>query len=185
MAVQFSGGNELVDAQKFLAAGGVKTGDTVADLGCGASGHFVFPAARVVGDTGRVFAVDILPSVLQSIESRGKIEGAGNVIRLWADIERPGATKIPGGADVAVLANTLFQTKDPQAAIRTAADILKPGGVLLVGEWKSSGATFGPAAMMRVDAAKVKQWAKDADLALEREFEPGPYHYGLLFRKRA
>ncbi len=183
MAVNFSGGNEMIHPQKFLTEGGIKAGDTVADLGCGASGHFVFPAARMVGDDGRVFAVDILPSVLQSIESRGKIEGANNVVRLWADIERPGATKIPGGADMALLANTLFQTKDPAAAIRTAAEVLKPGGRLLIGEWKSTGASFGPSAMMRVDSGKVRQWAKDAGFIFDHEFEAGPYHYGMVFKK--
>ncbi len=183
MAVKISGGNELIDPKKLLEQGGLKAGSVVADLGCGSSGHFVFPAAHLVGEKGRVYAVDILPSVLQSIESRAKLEGLSNVVRVWADLERPGALQIEGGIDIALLVNTLFQVKDSAVVIKEASRVLKPGGRLLVGEWKATSTPLGPSAMMRVDSSKVKQWAKDAGIAFDREFEAGPYHYGLVFKK--
>lgn len=183
MAVKISGGNELINPKKLLEQGGLKAGSVVADLGCGSSGHFVFPAAHLVGEKGRVYAVDILPAVLQSIESRAKLEGLLNVVRVWADLERSGALQVEGGVDIALLVNTLFQVKDAATVIKEAARVLKPGGVLLVAEWKATSTLFKPLAMMRVDSSMVQQWARDAGLTFDHEFEAGPYHYGLVFRK--
>lgn len=183
MAVKISGGNELINPKKLLEQGGLKAGETVADLGCGSSGHFVFPAAHLVGENGRVYAVDILPAILQGIESRARIEGLSNITSVWTDLERPGALQIEGGADVALLVNTLFQVKDAATVIKEAARILKPGGTLLVAEWKATSTPLGPQAMMRIDSGKVKEWAQGAGLVFGREFEAGPYHYGFVFKK--
>ena len=60
----------------------------MADMGCGRTGHFVFPAARTVGNKGIVYAVDILKDVLQSLGSWIRSEGLENVQTIWSDIEK-------------------------------------------------------------------------------------------------
>ena len=44
----------------------IEVGDAVADLGAG-TGYFSLPMARMVGDTGTVYAVDIQPEMLWMI----------------------------------------------------------------------------------------------------------------------
>lgn len=45
------------DGVGFLKAVGVKRGHTVLDFGCG-EGHYSIPAAKLVGEKGKVYAVD-------------------------------------------------------------------------------------------------------------------------------
>ena len=58
------GGSVLLDVNLILKKAGIGDKMVVANLGCGASGHFVFPVADLVGKKGKVFAVDILKTVL-------------------------------------------------------------------------------------------------------------------------
>lgn len=186
MALKFRGGNELIDPVKLLETGGIQQGYTVADLGCGASGHFVFPAAHLVGSKGQVYAVDILKSVLSAIESRGKLEGVDNVEGVWADLEKPGSTKITDGSvDLTLLVNTLSQIPAKETVVREAARITKSGGTLIVGDWKRTASPLGPPPERRLDPAMAKQLVGVGGFELIKEFEAGPYHYGLVFRKRA
>ncbi len=174
------GGSELLNPFLILEHAGLREGMSVADLGCGAIGHFVFPAARLVGRSGTVYAVDILKSALSGVESRAKIEGANNVRTVWSDIEVVGATKIPSGSlDVVMLVNNLPKREMVTEAVR----LTKPGGLLLVVDWKLTAAPFGPPSKDRVDKEAVKIMATTERLRLKEEFEAGQYHYGLTFVK--
>ena len=65
-------GTELINPFKLLERVGIGEGQRVADLGCGALGHFVFPAAQLVGGMGAVFAVDIQKGALEHVEAGGQ-----------------------------------------------------------------------------------------------------------------
>lgn len=173
-------GGEVLDPPAILTTFGIAEGMVVSDLGCGTSGHFVFPAARMVGPNGKVYAVDILKSALAGIESRRKLEGATNVEEVWADIEVYGGTKIPeGSADRAILVNVRAKPGMMKEAWRE----LKSGGELLVVEWKPTAAPFGPPTKDRRAADAVKADAAQLGFVLKKEFDAGQYHYGLIFRK--
>jgi precorrin-6B methylase 2 len=45
------------DGEYFLRTVGIKEGQTVLDFGCG-EGHYAVPAAKLVGEKGKVYAVD-------------------------------------------------------------------------------------------------------------------------------
>ena len=49
-----TGGGILIDVNFILEKARIAEGMKVADLGCGTLGHFVFPAAKIVGKRGRV-----------------------------------------------------------------------------------------------------------------------------------
>ena len=183
--MNFHGGNELIDARKLLTRAGIKQGDIVAELACGATGHFVFPAAHMVGSTGRVYAVDILKPVLEAILSRAKLEGVDNVETVWTDLEKPGAMKIAdGSADLTLLINDLSQIPARATVLSEAARITKSGGTLLVGDWKQTASPFGPPTERRLNPAIVRQLSQEAGFEYSEEFEAGPYHFGLIFRKK-
>ncbi len=171
-------GSEVINTVETVERIGVKEGMTVVDLGCGTQGHFVFPAARMVGQKGIVYAVDILKSALAGVQSRAKLEVATNIKTIWADIELLGAVKI-SEADVVMLINN--SPREPM--LREAARITRRGGRLAVIDWKSGATSFGPPTKDRVP----KEWIKDI-LARMRfrlidDFVAGPYHYGLVFVK--
>src|SRR5262245_19456340 len=56
----------------------VKPGQTVCDMGCG-NGFYTFKLAQMVGDKGKVVAVDIQPEMLDLLRERAKEEGIRNI----------------------------------------------------------------------------------------------------------
>ncbi len=177
-------GKELIDPFKVLEEAGVRAGMKVADFGCGTLGHYVFPAAQLVGPDGKVYAIDILKSVLNGVESRIKLESASNVETLWGDLERPNGINLPDGAlDVGLLINNLFLSKQREALVKECARMVKSGGRMVVIDWKPTGVSFGPEPGSRVSAEQAQKLAEGAGLVLEKPFEPGKYHFGLLFKK--
>jgi len=173
-------GSELLNPTEILQKAGLKEGMSAADMGCGTQGHFVFAAARIVGAKGLVYGVDILKSALAGVESQAKLQGAKNVAAVWSDIEVYGATKIPDASlDLVMLVNNLPK----EAMFKEALRLVKSGGKLLVVDWKTSAAPFGPPTKDRIAPEIIKRTAESLGLKLETEFKAGPYHYGLVFIK--
>ena len=57
---------ELLPPEQTLINLGLHEGDVMADIGCGI-GYFTIPASKIVGDSGKIFAMDILPEMLQDV----------------------------------------------------------------------------------------------------------------------
>ena len=179
-----TGGNALLDVNFILSKAQINENMKVADLGCGASGHFVFPAAKIVGKRGKVYAADILKTVLETINKRIKQENLENIETVWSNLEIFKATKIESGSlDVALLINTLYQSHKRVEILREAIRMLKKGGRLMVVEWKNVSSPFGPPPEERVKIDLLKTGAKKLGLEIEDEFEAGQYHFGALFIK--
>ena len=179
-----TGGNILLDVKIILSRIHVHENMKVADLGCGSSGHFVFPIANLIGKSGTVYAVDILKTILETIDRKIKQENIKNIKTIWSDLEIFGATKIETSSlDVVFLINTLYQSKNRINIIRETIRLLKKGGLVIIVEWKNSSLPFGPPAKERVTEDSLKIVCQRLGLKLEEEFIPGQYHFGLSFTK--
>lgn len=178
------GGNTLLDVGLILHKAGVTDRRIIAHLGCGASGHFVFPSAKMVGKQGIIYAVDILKTVLERVDRQSRQEGVGNVVTVWSDLEVFGATKIESSSlDAGLLVNVLYESKKRADILREGIRMIKKGGLLVVVEWKSTATPLGPSLEVRVSKELLETAGKKLGLTLEEEFIAGPYHYGLVFRK--
>ncbi|HTX87090.1 MAG TPA: methyltransferase domain-containing protein [Candidatus Nanoarchaeia archaeon] len=179
-----TGGSALLDVNFIMAKARIKERMRVADLGCGTSGHFVFPAAKIVGPHGLVYAVDILKPSLESIARRARQENIQNIITVWSDLEVYRATKIETESlDVALLINTLFHSQKRAEILRESIRMIKRGGYLLVVEWESASSPFGPTPEKRVKIEQLKNVTQKLGLKIEEEFDAGEFHYGVLFSK--
>ncbi len=177
-------GKELIDPFKALEEAGIRTGMTVADFGCGTLGHYVFPAGQLVGPEGKVYAVDILKSVLAGIESRRKLEGALNVQTVWGDLERMnGITLSDESVDLGLLINNLFLSVQKELMVKECVRMIRRGGKMVFIDWKTTGGGFGPDAARRISIQDAKKLALGAGLRINNDFTPGPYHYGFVCTK--
>ena len=155
----------------------------VADLGCGNFGFFVFPLAHLVGKQGKVYAVDIIKSALDDIARRARLENLSQIETIWSNLEVFGATKIPADKlDAALLINTLHQADNSLDMLKESIRMIKPGGKLIVIDWDDEH-PFGPDKKRHIKEAKLKTAVAKFDLELESEFNPGKFHYGLVFKK--
>lgn len=179
------GGNELINAEQVLKSHvGITYGMKVGDFGCGGGGYFALEASRLVGEHGQVFAVDVLQSVLSNVASRAQSLGVENIVTVWSNLEVFGATKIlDESLDAGVIINVLFQNKDPRAIIREATRMIRPGGTILVVDWKEGRFPLGPLPQDKVSPQKVRRVAEELGLLESEKFDAGPFHYGLVFEK--
>lgn len=177
-------GKALIDPYPLFETIGLARGDRVADLGCGRTGHFVFPASRVVGDTGIVYAVDVVKDILESIQSRARTEGYDNVHTAWADIERINGVPIPHGSlDVCFLVNVVFMLKDKRTAFTEVGRLLKPGGVAIIVDWAKNLGALGPTPEQKVTPEGMKKLMAGLPFTFIDESAPGEYHFALVFKR--
>ena len=159
---------------------------SVADFGCGGSGYFALQAASLVGEKGRVYAVDIFKPNLSAVWRNVKMRGYEDIVRcVWSDLEIVGAAKKikDESLDRGTLVNVLHQSKKQKEILEECVRTLKKEGRLLIVEWQSSGLLFSPQKNTLIEPEKVKKLAIKTGLALMEEFEAGPHHYGLIFTK--
>lgn len=180
-----SGGTGLLNAKDILQNQlKIEYGAKCADLGCGGNGYFVFQAARLVGEQGLVYALDILKMVLKNIEHRAKMMSLDNIRTVWSNLENYGAAKINDASlDCALLISVLFQNKHPEKIFREAARMLKNGGKLLVIDWKPGRFAFGPLPEQKIKREEIEDVALGAGFKKERDLEVGKFHFGVLFEK--
>ncbi|MBI4132185.1 MAG: class I SAM-dependent methyltransferase [Candidatus Sungbacteria bacterium] len=162
----------------------IRPGMVVADFGAG-SGYFSIPAARRVGEGGKVYAIDIQQTAINLLRSKASLEHLLNIEAVWADLERPAGSRLAEGAvDFVIIANILFQAAEKAAVLAEAKRVLRTGGKLAILEWDETPFPAGPPAALRVPKSLVRQLTEGVGFQLEKEFEAGSHHYGLLFVKK-
>jgi len=121
----------VAGAEALLDRAGVREGLRVLDAGCG-PGRVAVPAARRVGRSGRVVAVDLQAGMLRRVAQRIERAGLDNVELVHAGL---GEGKLSREiADVALMVTVLGEIPDKPAALREIHDALRPGGVLSITE---------------------------------------------------
>lgn len=161
---------------------GLREGMKVADLGVG-SGHYAVVASHLVGDTGRVYAVDIQEDILLRLKDDLRRLGRKNVETVWGNIEKTGGTKLKDHAvDAVILSNVLFQLDEKDKAIAEVKRILAPQGKLLVVDWAGAYEGVGPEHERVVREHDAERMFIDAGFYKVKAFHTGAHHYSILFQ---
>lgn len=158
-------------------------GMSIADFGSG-SGYYAIAASDIVGDSGRVYAIDIQKMLLQKVKNLAEQENKHNIDMLWGDIEQIGGTKLADASiDAAIIANTFFQVENKDNIIAEVLRTLKPKGKLMLIDWADSFGGIGPASGDVVVESKAKQLFTDGGFEFTNRFDAGEHHYGMIFTK--
>jgi ubiquinone/menaquinone biosynthesis C-methylase UbiE len=129
MALMYRVRDLLQDPRRILEMAQLKKGMRVADYGCG-PGSFTIPAAQVVGDAGKVYAIDIHPLAISSVRQRASRKGLGNVEAILVRAYNTGIEA--SSIDRVLLIDTIHRIEDPDALFRELRRILKPDGLLFM-----------------------------------------------------
>jgi ubiquinone/menaquinone biosynthesis C-methylase UbiE len=114
---------------------GLAPGMTVVDYGCG-PGRYSLRFARLVGSSGRVFAVDIHELAVEAVRRLGARHGLSN---LEAVLARGYDTGLPAAlADRVCAIDMFFSVHDPGAFLAEIDRLLKPEGLLLLDDGHQS-----------------------------------------------
>lgn len=158
----------LAVAATLLALAGVRDGETVVDVGCGA-GLLTHPAAAAAGPAGRAYGVDVSPEMLALARERRPSEVC------WV---RGDATRLPfaaGSVDKVVCGGVLNHLADVRPALAEYARVLAPSGRLAVSAWgdfrddRAENAVLDALAASGVDRAACERRTSLADGAEARD----------------
>ena len=107
---------------------GAKRGDVILDYGCGI-GFNTIPAAEIVGEDGMVYALDVHPLAIKSVEKKIREKELKNVKTILSGLNTGLSDE---SVDIVLLYNVLPMVKNRPALIKELYRVLKPGGILSV-----------------------------------------------------
>jgi ubiquinone/menaquinone biosynthesis C-methylase UbiE len=160
--------------QAILKEAGLREGMTFVDVGCG-DGFFSLLAARVVDETGMVYAVDTDAQAIQTLNRKATEQGIRNIQATAAQAEE--TVFCTGCADVVFYSMVLHDFHEPAKVLQNAKQMLKPAGTLADLDWKKKQMDFGPPFEIRFSERKAADLIKQVGMNVEAIREAGPHHY--------
>jgi ubiquinone/menaquinone biosynthesis C-methylase UbiE len=165
---------------EVLAKLSLKPGETVADLGAG-SGYFTLLFAKAVGPQGKVYAIDVLPEMLDCIRDRAQADGVKNIQLVQAQPHDPELP--PASVEMIFICDTLHHISSRPAYYPLLAKALRPGGRLVNVDFYKKPLPVGPPPEMKIDKHDMIEEAKAAGFYVVQDFDFLPYQYFLIFQQ--
>lgn len=151
----------------------------VADIGAG-TGYFTFPVARRA-IKGRVFAVDIQQEMLDLLAERSAREGVNNVVPVLGTVDDPGLES--ESIDLAFIVDAYHEFSHPKEMGQALARALRPGGYLVLVEYRQEDPTVPIKELHKMSEAQVKKEIVALDLLWLRTEDYLPQQHVVVFQK--
>ncbi len=144
------------------------------DIGCG-DGFFTILAAKKVGETGKVYAVDIDASAVEKVKQKAQAEDLKNITaKVGSGEDTVFCTKC---ADIVFFSMDLHDFNDPVKVLKNTKQMLKPTGQLIDLDWKKQAEPFGPPVAIRFSEEKASELMESAGFTVAKVKDAGPHHY--------
>jgi ubiquinone/menaquinone biosynthesis C-methylase UbiE len=162
---------------RAIAALDLKPGMMVADIGAG-SGYYTSRIARKVAPTGRVYATDIQPGMIALLERRITAEGLTNVTTILGAMDDPSLP--PQSIDLAIMVDVYHELQQPQLFLQRLKAAFKPGGRLVLLEFRKEDPTIPIVEVHKMSVAEVKMELEAEGYALDRVIDVLPWQHILV-----
>ena len=159
----------------------IAKGSAVADIGAG-SGYITEKLAARVGPAGRVFANDVQPQMLDLLARRLARRKITNVTLVQGDIDDPRLAD--ASVDLEIMVDVYHEFSRPQAMLRHLRDALKPGGRLVLLEYRKEDPTIPIRPEHKMSVAEAKLEVEAEGFALATADESLPRQHILIFTAR-
>lgn len=166
---------------KAVALLGLEKGMTVCDLGAG-TGYYAVRMAKVVGESGKVYAVDLQPRMLERLRKRLESAGIKNVQPvLGAEAE----TKLPPASqDLVLLVDVYHEFSKPQEMLRSIRASLKDDGRLVLLEYRKENPEIPIRLEHKMSLAEVKAELEPEGFRIEKVLDALPWQHMIFLRKK-
>lgn len=168
------------DCKTMLAALNVKPGDVVCDLGCG-NGFYTLKISQLVGEKGRVLAVDIQREMLGLLKDRAAEEKVSNIEPVLGTLVDP---KIPAGTvDLVLLVDVYHEFSHPEQMLAAIRKSLKPAGRVALVEFRAEDPNVPIKPLHKMSKAQIMKEFPPNGFKLVEEFDKLPWQHLMFFQR--
>jgi ubiquinone/menaquinone biosynthesis C-methylase UbiE len=168
------------DPDRALRLLRVAKGSTVADVGAG-SGYFAVRLAKLVGPEGRVYASDIQPGMLELLKANVAKARVANVVPILGALTDP---KLPANTmDLVIMVDVYHEFSQPQTMLARIRESLKPGGRLVLLEYRAEDPDVPIIPSHKMTKAQVKLEVEHEGFTQLRVYDDLPRQHLIVFAK--
>jgi len=165
-----------------LDALNLKAGMTVADVGAG-TGYMSLKMAKRVGPSGKVYAEDVQPEMLQRVQANAQKAKVRNITTLQGSFTDPMLPK--GQMDLVLLVDVYHEFSEPQKMLHGIRESLKPDGRLVLLEYRKEDPKIPIREEHKMTVAEVKTELEAEGFMLGPVIETLPRQHILILTKTA
>lgn len=159
----------------------VKPGMTVCDMGCG-NGYHTLPLAEMVGETGKVLAVDAQPEMIEMLNLNIEKKGLKNIQAINSLFHDPKLP--PDTCDLILLVDVYHEFSHPVLMLEGMRAALKKDGLLALVEYRAEDKTVPIKPEHKMSKAQIKKEMTANGFELKREFDGLPWQHLMFFGKK-
>jgi ubiquinone/menaquinone biosynthesis C-methylase UbiE len=168
------------NAERMIAELKLKPGMVVCDMGSG-NGYHALKMAELVGEEGKIIAVDIQPEMLHMLRGRAKDAGLGNIETVQGRIHDPKLK--PSSVDLILLVDVYHEFSHPEHMLAAMRQALKPGGQAVFVEFRGEDDWVPIKPEHKMTKAQVLKEVVPNGFKLSREFQELPWQHMLFFER--
>ncbi len=162
----------------MLASLGLKPGMTVCDMGCG-NGFYALQMAKIVGEKGHVYAVDIQPEMLKMLNERADKQGVANVSPVLGTFVDP---RLPQGKiDLILLVDVYHEFSNPEEMLARMRASLSPEGTIVLVEYRGEDPEVPIKVEHKMSKAQILKELPPNGFKLVKEFDRLPWQHMMWF----
>lgn len=159
---------------------GLKQGQTVCDMGCG-NGYYVLPIAEMIGEKGRVLAVDVQPEMLELLRARMEGKGLTNITPILGSFHEP---YLPAeSCDLILLVDVYHEFSYPELMLAAMRKALKPGGRIALVEYRMEDDEVPIKKLHKMSKKQILKEYLPNGFKLVEEFDELPWQHVMFFEK--
>ncbi len=158
----------------------VKPGMVVCDMGCG-NGYHTLPLAEMVGEKGKVYAVDVQPEMIEMLKQNIASKGLKNIVPingLYHDPKLP-----PNTCDMILMVDVYHEFSHPVQMLAGMRAALKPDGQIVLCEFRAEDETVPIKKEHKMSKAQINKEMNANGFKLVREYDGLPWQHLMFFGK--
>lgn len=159
---------------------GAKRGMTICDMGCG-NGFYSIQMAKMIGEKGKVLAVDIQPEMLKFLKDRSEKEGLSNIEPILGTLIDP---KLPEGkVDLILCVDVYHEFSHPEHMLKAMRDSLAPKGQLVLVEFRAEDPLVPIKPEHKMTKKQILKELPPLGFKLVKEFDKLPWQHMMFFER--
>jgi SAM-dependent methyltransferase len=168
------------DCETMVQALNVQPGQTVCDMGCG-NGFYTLKLAKLVGENGRVYAVDIQREMLGMLEAEAEEQKLENIETVLGTVVDP---KLPvASMDLVLLVDVYHEFSHPEQMLAAIRKSLKPNGRIALVEFRAEDPLVPIKPLHKMSKAQIMKEFPPNGFKLIDEFDELPWQHLMFFER--